>query len=286
MSDRIGYDTIKVMTTNRLNVLIHDSNHTNKFFIGRYLKNYSDDNNKELAPGEVERISAQGIDIVSLFELCTFDTPQEYSYPVGRDHATMAITKATGYHQPSNTPIYFAIEINFYDLSNDTLLCYKNYLKGIRSILSDPASNPNGYKFGYYGPGYSCMKVKNWYSDAYTMVGNPDYSNYTNWKLKQIDHQVTLTYNNHSVVVDITQSNGTDYGGWQYHQFPNAWSNYNNSSKHRRQCSLCGRYEYQYHIPNATGTRCTVCGYVGDITVPANSVGGDICDAPEETHEQ
>lgn len=45
----------------------------------------------------------------------------------------------------------------------------------------------------------------------------------------------------------------------------NNWVNYGNAMRHRGTCSLCGQTLYQPHVPNETGTACTVCGYVGTI---------------------
>ncbi|MBO4562075.1 MAG: DUF1906 domain-containing protein [Clostridia bacterium] len=275
MATRTGYDTVhQFATQNQLNALINDTHHSSKFFIGRYLKDFTSDHPKELIPGEVELISANGIDIVSIFQLCTYSDETKYTFDLGKTHANDAIERASGYHQPNNTPIYFALERAF-DVPQEVLQCFKNYLDGIRFILSKSSMNPNGYKFGYYGPGYSGKVVKEWYPDSYIMIGNPKYNPFTSWNIKQQQPDFKIYYSTNgyfNVDIDITTS--LDYGGWQYHQFPNSWSNYNNAYKHRRKCSICGRYEYQYHVPNAQGNRCTVCGYVGNIVVPVNKIGG------------
>ena len=286
MSTRPGYDTAAQLTSqSKLNVLIHHhADPSTKFFIGRYLKDDVPDpddddgirSSKQLTENEVKLISANDIDIVSIFELHTYKL-KYYNQERGTRDAGWAVERAALLHQPSNTPIYFAIEIDFQNESNANLAKYKIYLDAIRTYLSNTTNNPNGYLFGYYGPSYSGMTVKIWYSNAYIMVGRPVYNLFTNWTIKQQQPNVTLTYNGVSFKVDIDTAKTQNYGGWQYHQYPNSWTNYNNASKHRRKCTLCNKYEYQYHVPNATGNRCIICNYIGNIVVPANSAG-DITD--------
>ncbi|MBO4934584.1 MAG: M23 family metallopeptidase [Clostridia bacterium] len=51
----------------------------------------------------------------------------------------------------------------------------------------------------------------------------------------------------------------------------NQWTNYGSPIYHRGACSFlgCSGYAYAYHVPNAAGNRCTVCGYVGTIVGPS-----------------
>ena len=55
------------------------------------------------------------------------------------------------------------------------------------------------------------------------------------------------------------------------HTNPLVWNNYGNPVKHRGVCDFaeCNAYVYAYHVPNAAGNRCTVCGYVGTIVGPS-----------------
>ena len=65
-----GYDTNVQLTQTKINVLKADTNwHSlnEKIFVGRYITSVNP-NEKRLAPGEVELISANGIDIVSLYQ--------------------------------------------------------------------------------------------------------------------------------------------------------------------------------------------------------------------------
>lgn len=54
------------------------------------------------------------------------------------------------------------------------------------------------------------------------------------------------------------------------HNPPNTWNNYGDPVKHRGVCKFpeCSAYVYDYHIPNAAGNKCTVCGYTGTIVGP------------------
>ena len=61
------------------------------------------------------------------------------------------------------------------------------------------------------------------------------------------------------------------YNGQHLAPINDQWVNYGSPIYHRGACSFldCSEYVYAYHVPNAAGNKCTVCGYVGTIVGPS-----------------
>ncbi|MBR5717779.1 MAG: hypothetical protein IKX16_02025, partial [Clostridia bacterium] len=121
----------------------------------------------------------------------------------------------------------------------------------------------------------TCRKIKNeWYSSVLTFYGKPYGTYYNGWTVKQ-DNSPSGYTGGLINVVDFDTARNSDYGGWQYHQYPFHWSNYGNMAMHRKKCLYCNRYIYEVHTPNSAGNRCTVCGYEGPMITPMSDQGGE-----------
>ncbi|MBR6428175.1 MAG: DUF1906 domain-containing protein [Clostridia bacterium] len=268
MSTTKGYDTLIKLTTEKLNVLIADSRHTPKFFVGRYLTRAHVTNPapKEMTLSEVKRISAQFIDIVSIFENIGSDIDY-FTETQGETDALEAIDAANSLMQTTYTPIYFAAEVVVGKLTSAQKTSLRAYFNKISTVLSNASQNPRHYKLGMYGPGNTCNYLKGYFPGLFTMSGNPQ-GNYSTWTIKQrpkATNEQHPTLNGVTVQVDFDETNASNYGGWQYHSFPSTWENYGNAVRHRKECSICHNYKYENHVPDSTGTRCTVCGFQGII---------------------
>lgn len=270
MAQRKGYDTMinLYQHSSVMNAIIADSWHTSKYFIGRYLTNAENsEEDKKMTLDEVKLLSKKLIDIVSIYQTKRYDT-DDYTFAQGRTDAQSAIAAAAALHQPDGTPIYFAIEYPDLAEKPTAATAMHNYLNGVSSYLSS-VHNTHNYKMGVYGPSENCRIAKSWFAAAYSMYGSPDYGTFSNWNIKQKWNPSGYTG---SLVgtVDFDTSKNLDYGGWQYHVLPSAWSNYNNPAKHRKKCSLCNNYFYEAHTFDPTGTYCTKCGYGAPVSLPEN----------------
>ena len=267
-----GYDTNVQLTQTKINVLKADTNwHSlnEKIFVGRYITSVNP-NEKRLAPGEVELISAIGIDIVSLYQRSA-SSMDYFTEDQAFTDAKAAAEKAAGYHQPNGTPIYFCVDVAKVNYSDASIIAvFKVYFAKIKQTLAISAYNPKGYAMAVYGPEKLCMAIKNEYPSIYTMKGNPQNNEMTNHTIRQFYTQSSLYPTNGSVTVQVDRciAQTSEYGGWQYHSFTGPWQNYNNPSWHRRKCSMCNQYEREAHTLNAMGTRCIVCGYDGPVAYP------------------
>lgn len=196
----------------------------------------------------------------------------------GSNDAQHAIARAEYLAQPNNTPIYFAVDSD--PTQADLQSNISDYFASVSSILGNAAMNPNSYKLGIYGSCSTCTYFKALYPTAYTMLANPHgtFNNYNIIQSHHIEVPATTINNNYipAINIDPDQSSGNSYGGWKHttHKY-SLWSNYGNAVNHRRRCFICGHYQYQYHVPNNAGNKCTVCGYTGTIVIPTNSVNDE-----------
>lgn len=97
-------------------------------FIARY---YSFDASKNLTKLEAEDYSHVGLDIVSIWE-STGQTPM-YGYDEGVKEAKEALVLSRKIGQPSNSPIYFAVD---FDPTPDQLRNVLYYFKGCCDVLT------------------------------------------------------------------------------------------------------------------------------------------------------
>lgn len=265
-----GYDTIiQLKTQSKVNVLLNDTGwHSTDFFVGRYLTS-DNPTEKRLTAGEVELLSANGINIVSLYEKAP-KSLSDYSLNNAETDVVDAVAQAAYFHQPNGTPIYFCIDAELDYTKPEVISTVKAYIGRIKTRLASSSYNPNGYTLGVYGPETVCIALKNQNPSIYTMKGNPQSGSMTNYTIKQtpVNSANYPSYNGVTFAVDHCTAKVSSYGGWQYHLFNGAWQNYNNSTWHRRKCSICNQYERQAHVPNAAGTRCIVCGYEGPMSSP------------------
>ncbi|MCR5808218.1 MAG: DUF1906 domain-containing protein [Clostridiales bacterium] len=304
-----GYDTSeKIKSDAKLNVLKYSGPYGKGAFIGRYLTNAPSGEDKCLEYDEVKFLSDNDINIVSIFE--TYGGPLSYfTMARGISDARASVAAATDLGQPSGKPIYFAVDIPIYVDNQNQVQAIWEYFVGVSQILSDSNENPHGYTLGVYGCEGTCLTVRAVYPNAYTMQCNPKTNgSFSDWNLDQSQYNNgnPIWYNGVAVTIDVVTAQNGNYGGWKHthtypsnwtpssdgihhhkhctncgfvlkkkHSFPSAWSNYGNAKKHRKACTACGAYKYEPHSPNAVGTKCTKCGYEGNIILPSATDGED-----------
>lgn len=279
-----GYDRSEPFTTqSAVNQIIADSWHgtSSPFFMGRYLTNADrpEDNvpnpdNKKMTLAEVKLLSKNNINIVSIYQEIAFSLTK-FTYQRGMADAERAVQAAAAIHQPSGTPIYFAAEVKWASLDSAGVNVLHQYLQGIRDALYSNIMNPNGYTFGVYGPKETCNRIKtDWYPTVLTFFGKPYSSSFNSWTIKQ-DNSPSGYTGGLIGIVDFDKAQTSSYGGWQYHVYSGNWQNYGSNIYHRKKCSLCDQYKYEPHVPNSSGTYCTVCGYTGNIISPSSDPSND-----------
>lgn len=274
-----GYDTVFRLSDNLslFNSIINDSWHDNlPFFIARYLTNAVNGQDKRMTMAEVELFSQHNIHIVSIFQEKKIKTNSQgiitnYDSDQGVEDAEKAITAAANLCQPMGTPIYFAVETPLgTDPTTANAVIIHNYLLSVASILSSSLNNRN-YLLGVYGPESTCKMIKDyWFSAAFSMYGKPYSYTFSEWTIRQ-DNNPSGYAGNLSGLVDFNVANSSNYGGWLYHSYPDGWTNYGNSARHRKKCIICNQYVYENHFPDATGMRCVKCGYTGIFSFPRQS---------------
>lgn len=206
--------------------------------------------------------------IVSLFQLSA-TSASSFTYQKGVNHATNAIACATALGQPNGSSIYFCV-----DYAPENLSIITEYFAGVYSVLINSSTNPNGYTMGVYGCAKVCKHIRSIYSGIKTMLWGTtncyDGTNFTSWNIRQYYPEKTIGSGATLMNIDVCGANSPGFGDWMHIHSYKAWSNYGNPALHRRECRYCTKYDYAAHIPNATNTRCTVCGYVGNISSPAS----------------
>lgn len=197
----LGCDTATTVTAARLQTL-KNNNYT---FVGRYIAG-----TYAITASEKTTITGGGLYIVSLFEKGSPTSSSYFTTSKGTSDANDAIAAASAIGQPSNTPIYFAVD---YDASdNDISGPIKNYLQAVKAAFT---AQGNTYKLGLYGSG----AVLSYYENTYTftwMAGSTGwrgYNTYTGYKLKQYDNNTTIGSGTGSIKIDKDDSNGSA-GGW------------------------------------------------------------------------
>ncbi len=212
-----GVDTSAYISAGRLQNVIA----ANKTFIGRYL-NPLENMHDHLTVNEVKLISDAGLFIVSIFQdnnSSPNDKKLHFTAERGAADAEAAVNQAEAIDQPSDTPIYFAID---YDTQEEDFEDYiYPYVNAIIEYLSDDEKNPNHYLFGVYGSKRTCKNVRGNYSatERYTWMAYAwQYStiDFDDWNIKQTSSQVTLGTGAASLPVDYDESAAIGGGGWRY----------------------------------------------------------------------
>lgn len=153
-------------------------------FVARY---YRDPASRwpTLTAGEVQRLSALGLKIVTVWEWHSRD-PAYFSYSSGYYDALSAYRQAKGVGQPAGSAIYFAVDFN---ARGPTLQPVDQYFRGVAAGFAAASGGRPEYKVGVYGSGAVCAMVRgerlaqySWLSGSTAWEGS---SGYGDWSIRQ-----------------------------------------------------------------------------------------------------
>ena len=194
----LGCDTAASLTEARLKTL-SDSKYT---FVGRYLSG-----SYLMDQAEAKRISKAGLFIVSIWEKGRPTSSAYFTDARGLTDAREAISAALSIKQPTDTPIYFAVD---YDASaSDISGPIKAYLQSVKKVFEE---NKYYYSLGLYGSG----SVLNYYKNTFTytwLAGAAAWNgsgSFTGWSIRQHDNNTSIG----AFQIDKDESNGRG-GGWK-----------------------------------------------------------------------
>jgi hypothetical protein len=180
-------------------------------FVARY---YRDPASRwpTLTAGEVQRLSALGLKIVTVWEWHSHD-PAYFSYASGYGDALNVYRQAKTVGQPAGSAIYFAVDFN---ARGAALQQVDQYFRGIAAGLAAAGGGRPEYKVGVYGSGAVCAAVKaaglaqyGWLSGSTAWDGS---TGYTGWNIRQAAQGArfaALSFNH-----DANEASA-DYGGFR-----------------------------------------------------------------------
>lgn len=180
-------------------------------FVARY---YRDPASRwpTLSAGEVQRLSALGLKIVTVWEWHSRD-PAAFSYASGYYEALNAYGQAKSVGQPAGSAIYFAVDFN---ARGQDLYRVDQYFRGVAAGFAAAGQGRPQYKVGVYGSGAVCAMMKGerlaqyaWLSGSTAWEGS---SGYAGWNIRQADqgaHWAHLSF-----VHDANEAT-EDYGGFR-----------------------------------------------------------------------
>lgn len=113
---------------------------------------------KNISPAEAQALVRAGLRIGAVWEEGSPTQASFFNKAKGIAHGKTAFGMARTIGQPSDTPIYFAVD---YDaLRSDLAAGIKQYFEGIHEgFQSAGANSPNRYQVGVYGSGLTCTKL-------------------------------------------------------------------------------------------------------------------------------
>lgn len=177
--------------------------------IGRYLYNPPTpaggiDLNKNIKPGELERIFKYGIKVVPIFQ-DNGRRLEDFTYSKGYQHAELAHSLADGFGFNSGTTIYFAVD---YDATQDDI--NSNIVPYFKGIVAGLASKGGKYFHGVYGSRNVCSNVTRITYARYSYVsgmswgfsGNLGFSLPANWSMNQIKEERNIPIENNFFDLD------------------------------------------------------------------------------------
>jgi glycoside hydrolase-like protein len=180
-------------------------------FVARY---YRDPASRwpALTPSEAQRLSAAGLNIVTVWEWRS-NNPSYFSYATGYNDALSAQRQAKAVGQPPGSAIYFAVDFN---ARGAQLYQVDQYFRGIAAGLAAAGGGRPEYKVGVYGSGAVCGAVRAaglaqyaWLSGSAAWEGTAGYSG---WNIKQA--AAGARFANLSFSHDANEARD-DYGGFQ-----------------------------------------------------------------------
>jgi peptidoglycan hydrolase-like protein with peptidoglycan-binding domain len=177
-------DTRYVITDARAKWLV-----SNKYrIVGRYLYHPDPSYEKQIQPGELETILANGLNAFPIFQVHGRNV-SEYNYPTGYQHGLKAHEMAEGFGINRGTTIYFAVD---YDTTQEEIDA--NVIPYFHGVASALAAQGKKYVHGVYGSRNVCINVTNKTYARYSFVsgmswgfsGNLGFPLPANWSFNQI----------------------------------------------------------------------------------------------------
>jgi hypothetical protein len=154
-------------------------------FVGRYYR-WPASRYAPLTYAEAAVLSDAGLFVVALWEWISNEI-SNFSYHDGFAQGSSAYRQAMRAHQPSGTPIYFAVDNDF---DPDQIAGPINdYFQGVGDAFQAMGRGQSAYLVGVYGSGLSCDWLLNhnlaercWLSGSSGWSG---YKNFQNWDIRQ-----------------------------------------------------------------------------------------------------
>jgi hypothetical protein len=163
-----------------------------------------------LSAGEAQRLSALGVNLVTVWEWHSHD-PEYFSYNSGYADGISAYNQAKTVGQPPGSAIYFAVDYNA--RSGDIDGPVRQYFQGVNAALAAAAGGRSDYKVGVYGSGAVCDAMKRAGLAQYTwLTGSTAWAgtySYDDWNIRQGGHFSVLSFNH-----DANEAK-EDYGGFR-----------------------------------------------------------------------
>jgi hypothetical protein len=163
-----------------------------------------------LTAGEAQRLSALGVNIVTVWEWHSHD-PAYFSYNSGYADAISSHNQARAVGQPPGSAIYFAVDYNA--RSTDIAGPVEQYFRGVNAGLAAAGRGRPEYKVGVYGSGAVCGAMKRaglaqyaWLTGSTAWAGT---FSYDDWNIRQGGHFSVLSFNH-----DANEAK-EDYGGFR-----------------------------------------------------------------------
>lgn len=152
-------------------------------FVARY---YSHNPAKNLSFSEARLLSGAGVKLVTVWE-AQGDKASSFSHASGVDDSTTAYNLATALGQPSDTPIYFAVD---FDATQPVVAgAIHDYFQGVADGFATISRNNPVYTVGVYGSGLVCSWLKGrnlvtrtWLSQSMGWTGSRDFQD---WNILQ-----------------------------------------------------------------------------------------------------
>jgi hypothetical protein len=177
-------------------------------FVARYYRD-PDSMWPPLSPREAQRLSAEGLKIVAVYEFHSPD-PAHFTYDGGYSDAMSAFAQARAVGQPPASAIYFAVDFN---VQGDAVQSVIDYFRGVNAGFSAAGGGTADYVVGVYGSGVVCDAVKrpglarySWLSNSITWDGATDYQD---WDIMQGGAMSGLSFEND------TDEARNDYGAFK-----------------------------------------------------------------------
>jgi len=154
-------------------------------FVGRYYR-WPASRYAPLTYAEAAALSDAGLFVVALWEWISNEI-SNFSYHEGFVQGSSGYRQAMKAHQPSGTPIYFAVDNDF---DPDQIAGPINdYFQGVTDAFQAMGRGQSAYLVGVYGSGLCCdwllnhnMAERSWLSGSSGWAG---YKNFQDWDIRQ-----------------------------------------------------------------------------------------------------